>query len=538
MSGSHSEHETQADRQIAAGGENRYRIDIEPIRGRVRVRIGGAVVADSNNAMLLRETHFPTHCYFPKADLKDDLLIPSAFRTFCPFKGTAHFWDLQLPNRTITNGAWSYERPLAEAVPVGGHVAFDERAVEAFEADPPLPPTVVEPIGGCPLIEWLLLKAWRCTTPAQLTEQFAGKLVECGIPLWRFTVNLWTLHPEIAGQRFTWVRGVDGVAESDTPHGILQNPAYRNSPVRFVSERRGGVRQRLDIDNPEFPFPMLEQLRAQGGTDYVAIPLPFSDGRFQAMSMATDHPEGFTTAQLGRAFEAFGILGRYFEVLTLRREAGVLFETYLGERTGRQVLSGQTRRGAGQIIRAAVLYCDLRNSTALTEALPRESYLALLNDFFERAVDPILAQGGEVLKFIGDAVLAIFPMEGDEASEEAIVGACRRAREAAENILAQVAAAPARSDGFSMQCAVGLHVGDVMYGNVGAPQRLDFTVIGQAANVAARLSGLCKELDRSMLFSADAAHRAPEGLGSLGSHKLRNVGSDVEVFALAGMDFV
>ena len=262
---------------MLTGTDGTYRIAIEPIRGRVRVVADGGIVADSTNAMLLRETHFPTHCYFPKADLKDDLLVPSTFRTFCPFKGTAHFWNLRLGNRIVENGAWSYERPLAEAMPVGGYVAFDERAVDGIKAEPPLPATDVEPIGGSPLIEWLMLKAWRCTTPAQLTEQFAQKLVECGIPLWRFTVNLWTLHPEIAGQRFTWVRGVDGVEESDTPHGILQSPAYRNSPVRFVSEGRGGVRQRLDIDNPEFQFPMLEQLRAKGGTDYVAIPLPLSE---------------------------------------------------------------------------------------------------------------------------------------------------------------------------------------------------------------------------------------------------------------------
>jgi adenylate cyclase len=524
--------------KVGADRNDTYHISIEPVRGRLRVAIDDCVVADSTNAMLLREAHFPTHCYIPKADLIDGLLAPSTFRTFCPFKGTAHYWNLQLPGRTIENGAWSYERPLTEAIPVGGYIAFDERAVDEIKAEPPLPTTQVDPLGGSLLIEWLMLKAWRCTTPAQLTEQFARKLVDSGIPLWRFTVNLWTLHPEIAGQRFTWMRGIDGVTESDTPHGILQNPAYRNSPVRFVSEGRGGVRQRLDIDSPEFQFPILEQLRASGGTDYVAIPLPFSDGRFQSMSMATDHPDGFTTAQLGRAFEAFAVLGRFYEVLTLRREAAVLFDTYLGERTGRQVLSGLTQRGAGQIIRAAIIYCDLRNSTTLAEALPRESYLTLLNDFFERTAGPILSRGGEVLKFIGDAVLAIFPLESDKATEEAICLTCRKARDAAEGILAQVSAAPARGDRFSVQCAIGIHFGDVMYGNVGAPKRLDFTVIGQAANVAARLSGLCRELDRSMLFSAEAARRAPEGLRCLGARQLRNVSEKLEVFAPAGMDFV
>ena len=250
--------------------------------------------------------------------------------------------------------------------------------------------------------------------------------------------------------------------------------------MRLVSEGLGGVRQRLDIDEPEFSFPILAELRVNGGTDYVAMPLPFSDGRFQTLTMATDHPDGFATAQLGQVFEAVFALGRYYEVLTLRRNATVLFDTYLGQRTGRQVLGGLTRRGDGEDIRAAILYCDLRNSTALQESLSREVYLDLLNDFFERAAEPILAAGGEVLKYIGDAVLAIFPLEGDDAGDEAIGAACRRARETAQEIVARVAAAPARSDCPALQCAIGLHFGDVTYGNVGAPKRLDFTVIGTA----------------------------------------------------------
>jgi class 3 adenylate cyclase len=387
------------------------------------------------------------------------------------------------------------------------------------------------------LLDWLLQKAWFCKTPAELTEQFAQKLLAAGVPLWRFTVNIWTLHPQLAGQRFAWSRDKDGVVESDTPHGILQSPAYRNSPVRYVSEGLGGVRQRLDLDEPEFDFPVLRELRAGGGTDYVAIPLPFSDGQFQTMTMATDHPDGFTTAQLGQAFEAFTVLGRFFEVLTLRRNAAVLFDTYLGARTRQQVLGGLTQRGAGQVIRAAVLYCDLRDSTALAEALPREDYLSLLNDFFERAVEPILTNDGEVLKFIGDAVLAIFPLEGGSADEEAARIACRQARAAAQEIVAGIEAMPARSDRPPIRCAIGLDLGDVMFGNVGAPRRLDFTVIGAAANVAARLSALCKQAEQSLLFSAAVAEHVPQGLHSLGRRTLRNVAGEVELFAISGTEF-
>jgi adenylate cyclase len=525
------------DVQQASEGSDVYRIAIDPVEGCVRVFLGGLEIANSTRAMLLRETHFPRYCYLPKADLIDGLLEPSTFRTFCPFKGTASFWNLKHPGGTVEKGAWSYEKPLQEARPLGGYVAFDPSAVDEILTEPRLPEPEVDLIGGRPLIDWVVRKAWRFPTPSKLTEQFAQQLLASGIPLWRLSINLWTLHPEIAGQRFTWMRGAGGVVASDTPHGLLQSPAYRNSPVRFVSEGLGGVRQRLDIDNPEFQFPIFEELRANGGTDYVAMPLPFSDGRFQTMSLATDDPEGFTTAQLGQIFEIFGMLGRIYEVLTLRRDTAVLFETYLGQRTGRQVLGGQTRRGAGQVIRAAILYCDLRNSSALTGTLSRTNYLNLLNDFFERVVDPVLTDGGEVLKFIGDAVLAIFPLDQSETDEEQICHACRKAREVAQAIVARVAEAPVYGEGLSVQCAIGVHFGDVMYGNIGASKRLDFTVTGQAANIAARLSGLCKELGQPLLLSGEVACRAPDGLNCLGHRTLRNVDTEHEVFAVAGTDF-
>jgi class 3 adenylate cyclase len=253
--------------------------------------------------------------------------------------------------------------------------------------------------------------------------------------------------------------------------------------------------------------------------------------------MATDHSDGFATAHLGQVYEAVFALGRFYEVLTLRRNATVLFDTYLGSRTGRQVLGGLTRRGDGEDIRAAILYCDLRNSTALQETLSRETYLELLNDFFERAAEPVLAAGGEVLKYIGDAVLSIFPLEGDDADDAAMGAACRRARETAQEIVSAVAAMPARADRPALQCAIGLHFGNVTYGNVGAPKRLDFTVIGTAANVAARLSEECKALEQSLVLSADVAKYAPENLHSLGPRRLRNIAQDIEVFVIAGAEF-
>ena len=377
---------------------------------------------------------------------------------------------------------------------------------------------------------------------------FVRRLLEIGIPLWRFNVSVWTLHSELAGKTFSWNRERDGVVEGDIPYGTLQSPAFLNSPVRLVSDGLGGVRQRLDIDNPEFQFPILEELRANGGTDYVAMPLPFSDGQIQTMTLATDAPEGFTTANLGRVFESVLALGRFYEVLTLRRNANDLFDTYLGHRTGRKILGGLTHRGDGEDIRSAILYCDMRDSTSLTESLSRETYLELLNDFFEDTAEPVMQSGGEVLKFIGDAVLAIFPIEGDDEGDDedddardddsdAAAQACVRAREAAQEIIRRVESGPTRSDRPHVQCAIGVHFGDVTYGNVGAQNRLDFTVIGSAANVAARLSTQCKSLQQSLLLSADVAAYAPGGLSSLGKQKLRHVTEDVEVFVVAQEQF-
>jgi adenylate cyclase len=516
-----------------------YRITSEPVAGRVRVAIRGTPVADATDAVLVRETYRPPQYYFPKSALLDAPLRPSPHRTFCPFRGTAEYWDIELPDGTVTNAAWSYEKPLEESRAIGGYVAFAPGPEVEVRVEPPAAAAqeMTELIGDNPLVHWLLLKAWQCRTPAELTEQFAQKILALDIPLWRLDVNLWALHPELAGRRFTWTRGRDGVVESDTPHGILKTAAFLDSPVRYVSEGLGGVRQRLDVDEPDFRFPIFEHLKAEGGTDYVAMPLPFSDGQYQTLSLATDSPQGFATADLGLIFGAVFALARFYEVLTLRGNAQTLFATYLGRHTGRRVLGGQTRRGDGENIRAAILFCDLRDSTALSESLSREAYLELLNDFFERAAGPVLEADGEVLKFIGDAVLAIFPLadEADEAAETARV--CRQALGAANEIIRRMAAAPSRTEGHDLRCGIGLHFGDVTYGNVGAPGRLDFTVIGTAANIAARLSTQCKALNQPLLVSAEIARCAPGELSSVGRQVLHNVGEDVEAFVPAGAVF-
>jgi class 3 adenylate cyclase/uncharacterized protein (DUF427 family) len=508
-----------------------YRIAIEPIEHPVQVFVNGSSVADSQQAVVMHETHLPSLPYFPKADITPGLLEPSNLRTFCPFKGTANYWNLRTPVGLIENGAWSYEAPLDEAAEIAGYVAFDPEYVDDVSGKDLQSKSADLPFGKSALIDWIMRDAWECETPEELTKSFGDHLVETGMPLWRVNISIRTLHPALVARQYTWRRGTDGVETNEAPPETLSHPDYLNSPIKHVTDGLGGVRQRLDAPNPEFQFPIMDQLRRDGGTDYVAMPMMFSDGQINTISLASDSEIGFSTGHLGEVYKALFVLGRLFEVMVLRHNTDALFDAYLGERTRKQVLSGRTHRGDGEDIMAAIIFCDLRDSTQLAASLSRERYLGLLNDFFEAAAEPIIDRGGEVLKFIGDAVLAIFPIEGDSADMENSRASCARAMDAVEEMIERVAAIET-GDIPSLRCAVGLHVGNVMYGNVGAPNRLDFTVTGTAVNVAARLSAQCKRVDKQLLVSSDVAQCTSKELVSLGKQEMRNVPNDIEVYAL------
>jgi adenylate cyclase len=241
---------------------------------------------------------------------------------------------------------------------------------------------------------------------------------------------------------------------------------------------------------------------------------------------------GFSLAHLGQIYEVMPMLGRLFEVHALRRTATALLETYLGHDTGRRVLNGLVKRGDGEHIDAVIWFCDFRDSTVLSGSLPREVYLESLNRFFYCMAGAVLKKGGEVLKYIGDAVLAIFPTAQRPGD------ACRRALQAAALAAERVAALnQEHPDAPPMRFGIGLHVGTVTYGNIGVPQRLDFTVIGTAANEAARIESMTKELNRVLLASAAFARHVPGKLVPAGHHRLKGLEGEYELYTLPGRDF-
>ena len=503
-----------------------YGLWVKPVDHEVRAYHGNTVLAASSRARVVHETRLPPTIYFPAADICADLKSNNDFRTFCPFKGTASYFDLELSSGLEPKAAWSYERALPESRDLEGYVAFAPAIVTKLDmGDNQISPMDSGNISG-PVVDWVMREAWLCPTPQDLTATLARKFLHDGIAISRMSVLIWSLHPMIAGKNYIWTKQGDTVETVASSYDIHHKPEFINSPLRHVSNGLGGVRQRIDGSEIEFDFPIIGDLKDRGATDYVAVPLPFSNGQINVLTLTCDHPKGFTTPNLGLMFECSPVISRYYEVFALRENAAALLETYLGKRTGSRVLGGEIRRGDGDDINAAILFCDLRNSTLLEETLGRKDYIKLLNHFFEATTGIINGQDGEVLKFIGDAVLAIFPAGKNKAR------ACAQALDSAREIVDQLCTGQDDTASDQIDCAIGIAFGDVTYGNVGSRERLDFTVIGQAANIAARLADYSKQHGHRIVTTQDIYGEEDKAI-PLGDVKLHNVGQPVATFTLA-----
>jgi len=390
-----------------------------------------------------------------------------------------------------------------------------------------------------PLLPWLLLEAPRIQSPEILTGALARQLVEIGVPIWRLAVVIRTLHPQVIGTNYRWSLADGEVEIFQAKRDRIESEEYTNSPLVPIFEGAGAIRRRLEGEDPLLDFGILKELHEAGASDYVAMPMCFSDGQIHALTLTTARAGGFTTSDLGYVYETIGVLGRLYEGYAMRHTAVTLLDTYLGQHAGGRVLEGQITRGAGDDVEAVIWFCDLRDSTPLAQSMSRPAFLGLLNDFFDCMAGAVLDNGGQVLRFIGDAALAIFPVTSGEHTwmecctnpETARDRAIMAAKDAGQRITAvnqirqQMGQKPL---GFGL----ALHQGEVTYGNIGTESRLEFTVIGSAANEAARVEGLCKTLHEPILLSEAFASYYPNRFVSLGRHQLRGVQGDQEIFAL------
>ncbi|MFI4988364.1 MAG: adenylate/guanylate cyclase domain-containing protein [Alphaproteobacteria bacterium] len=382
-------------------------------------------------------------------------------------------------------------------------------------------------------IEWLLTEGRRIPDGRVFFGALCERLVAAGLPLWRASMSVRVLHPQLTAVNYLWLRG-EPVERITREHGVEHSDSYLLSPIRVIYEGASGLRRRLDIADPNLDFPILEELRAAGATDYVVMALPDMEDRPAAVSWASDRPGGFSVEDLTLLYDMLPILSLVVEVYKVRRIGASLLNVYLGAQTGPRVLQGAIQRGQLENIHAVLWYCDLRGFTNLSDTLPHDELIELLNAYFEAVGEPVLADGGEILKFIGDAVLAIFPL-GGERGLSGVDSAMAAAGAALENVrrLNETRAAAGRRP---IRLGIALHIGDVGYGNIGALGRLDFTVIGSAVNKVVRIEALSKALDRPLLLSADFAQACQRPLVSLGFQVLRGIAEPEEIFACPGAE--
>jgi adenylate cyclase len=365
--------------------------------------------------------------------------------------------------------------------------------------------------------EWLIDGARSAPEPPQVLAQCSERLLGCGIPLWRVAVFVRTLHPDIPGRAFVWRSGEE-VQVRAADFELFESEEFRNSPVVAVYKRGVAIRRRLADPACPIDFAVLSDLLAEGATDYLASPLFFTNGATQVATFTTRQPGGFTDAQIAGLEAILAPLARVAEVRALRREATTLLDTYVGHHAGARILDGQIRRGHVEAIQAAIWLSDMRGFTAAADGLPLETLIELLNRYFDCQVPAILESGGEVLKFMGDGLLAIFPIDGADPA-----AVCARALAAALDARARIAAMTAPSGlagGGGIQFGLALHVGQVLYGNIGGGNRLDFTCIGPAVNLAARLEKLAGKLGRTIVASGDFAVHCPGALLPIGEFQV------------------
>jgi adenylate cyclase len=376
-------------------------------------------------------------------------------------------------------------------------------------------------------VDWLVDGARSTMQAHRVLAELCDRLVGCGIPLWRVAVFVRTLHPHIMGRRFIWRPGAD-IEVRDAPFDLLETAEFRGSPVAKVYATGTPIRRRLAEADCPIDFPMLRELRDEGVSDYLASPLLFTDGEIQLATWTTRQAGGFTDAQIEGIKSIIAPLARVAEVRALQRTATNLLDTYVGNQAGERILAGAIRRGHAEAIYAAIWLSDMRGFTLLADRVPPLTLLELLNEYFDCQVPAILKHGGEVLKFMGDGLLAIFPI-GSDADPGKV---CERALAAAYEARGNVAALnqPVRSEIGVVRFGLALHIGKVLYGNIGGGNRLDFTCIGPAVNLAARLEKLSGKLGRVIVASDEFASYCATHFQALGKFPLAGFASEQKVF--------
>jgi adenylate cyclase len=398
-------------------------------------------------------------------------------------------------------------------------------------------PSAEDGVAIAAMASWLIGEARLRCAPLELIDGFCRRLLELGVPLWRLRAGQAIANPLASAWGVVWTRDGAGTHEYTVPRTMLATGAYHGSPFQHIIRTRQSFRRRLLHLDPERDHQVLHEMAAAGGTDYLALPLEYGDGSVQGLSLVADGAAGFADRHLLVIEALRQPLAAALEPTAMRRSSASLLRTYLGDGPAEAVLKGAIKRGDRRRIEAAILFSDLRGFTSLSERLAEAALFEALDRYFEAVVEAVRVEGGDVLKFLGDGILAIFPVETAGSRPAACQAAVRAIERAAQHLAeahladAHLAEAPPAL-GTALAFTAVLHVGEVVYGNIGSPDRLDFTVLGPAVNLVSRLEGLAKQLGRAGLCSAAFAQALEAPTLAVGRFALKGVALEQEVFAL------
>jgi adenylate cyclase len=387
-------------------------------------------------------------------------------------------------------------------IPIGENTPRDPTAIEAR------------------ITNWLIGPARQSCTPIEIVNGLVERLVGTGIPLWRARVGQQVANPLIGAWSVMWRRD-SGTELVTVARGVMQTKAFFGSPFEHVIKTRTPFRSSLEKLVRERDHEVLFELAEAGSTDYLALPVEYGDGSVQACAFSTDRPGGFRAWEATLIERLVPAIAAAMEPAAMRHSMESLLEVYLGTGPAGRVVGGAFQRGAMTEIEAAVMVTDLRGFTGLSERLAPDSLLQLLGAYFEIVVEAVRSEGGDVLKFIGDGVLALFSA-GDKGREDACARAVR-----------SVAQAFARNNDPELRFVSAVHVGPVVYGNIGSLDRLDFTVVGPTVNYVSRLETAVKLLGRSAICSSEVARSLPANMvHDLGRHELKGIAEPQTLYEL------
>ena len=385
---------------------------------------------------------------------------------------------------------------------------------------------------GGDIADWLVGEGRLIGDSVAIAEGFAERLLAAGVPLLRLRIAQRIANPLLAAWGVIWRRDLGRSEDYVISTQLLGTSTWIGSPFQQLVQTRAPLRKRLTDLHPD-DHGVFHEMAEIGGTDFFGMPLEFGDGSVQGMSLVADGEAGFSDAQIALFERLRHPLAAAVEPDAMRRSTRSLLKTYLGKGPAAAVGAGSIRRGDLSSLDAVVMFSDLRGFTEKSSRLSDRDLLDVLDAYFELVVDAVRAAGGEILKFLGDGILAVFPIE-DEASTGARCVQALQATSQARQSLIELNQGRVNAGKEALDFGTALHVGEVTYGNIGSPDRLDFTVIGETVNLASRIEGLCKTLGEPVLCSEALADALGSELRSVGRHEIRGVLGPVQLFAPLG----